>query len=307
MKTLKKIINAIEEVLYRIFVVFSKGFFFYLSLLVGLLYKVFPLSIFEKLRLFFNRKQNDALAFLLLVLIFLLGVNVYIRFYDGNSLAHVSETTINNRIADADANKLDETELNLYKRYSKLDINAVSLKELRKTNEQVASWITVDGTNINYPVVKGADNSFYLNHDINGDLKFSGWTFMDYRNNIDLSDDNTVFYGHNLANKTGFGSLENVFKEDWLKNSNHYIVVLSDSGKKVYEVFSVYSIEPEVYYLQTSFDNKDEFFEFEKALRDRSIYKFSTQIRKDDKIITLSTCTSDNKHRNVVHARLIKR
>ena len=69
----------------------------------------------------------------------------------------------------------------------------------------------------------------------------------------------------------------------------------------------VYSIEPEVYYLQTSFDNKDEFFEFEKALRDRSIYKFSTQIRKDDKIITLSTCTSDNKHRNVVHARLIKR
>ena len=308
MKTFGKIINVIEEFLYKIFVVFSKGFFFYFSLLAGLLHKIIPLSIFQKQKEFFNKKQEDAVAFLLIVIVFLFGVNMYIRFYDGNNnVARVSLTTINNRMTETEVGVLDETELNLYKRYAKLGINSVSISELRKTNENIVSWLTVDGTNINYPIVKGSDNSFYLNHDINGNMKLSGWTFMDYRNSIDMSDDNTVFYGHNLANKTAFGSLTNVFKEDWLENSNHYIVVLTEEGKYVYEVFSIYTIDPEVYYLQNNFNNKDDFSIFVSTLKSRSNYDFGVEVGKEDKIITLSTCTDDNKNRNVVHAKLIKK
>lgn len=308
MKTFGKIINVIEEFLYKIFVVFSKGFFFYFSLLAGLLHKIIPLSIFQKQKEFFNKKQEDAVAFLLIVIVFLFGVNMYIRFYDGNNnVARVSLTTINNRMTETEVGVLDETELNLYKRYAKLGINSVSISELRKTNENIVSWLTVDGTNINYPIVKGSDNSFYLNHDINGNMKLSGWTFMDYRNSIDMSDDNTVFYGHNLANKTAFGSLTNVFKEDWLENSNHYIVVLTEEGKYVYEVFSIYTIDPEVYYLQNNFNNKDDFGIFVSTLKSRSNYDFGVEVGKEDKIITLSTCTDDNKNRNVVHAKLIKK
>lgn len=306
MKTLGKIINTIEEFLYKIIVVFSKGFFFYFSLLARLLHKIFPLSIFEKMKLFFNKKQSDAAAFLLLVMFFLLGINIYIRFYDGNNIARVSSSTINSRLVETEVGKLDEKELNLYKRYSKLDINSVSLQELRKTNDQIVSWITVDGTNINYPVVKAIDNEYYLTHDINKNVKFSGWVFMDYRNPDDLGDDNSIFYGHNLVNKTAFGSLENVFKDSWLKESNHYIVILNDYGKSVYEIFSVYTIEPEVYYLQTNIDDKDSYYEFLKVLKNRSIYDFGIDLKKTDKIITLSTCTSDNKNRNVVHAKLIQ-
>lgn len=307
MKTLKKIVNGIENILYKIFVVFSKGFFFYFSLLASLLHKIFPLSVFNNMKLFFNKKQSDASAFLLLVMIFLLGVNVYIRFYDvDNNVTRVSSNTINNKLVATEVGKLDEKELNLYKRYSKLDINSVSISELKKTNEQVSSWITVDGTNINYPVVHTDNNDYYLNHDINKNVKLSGWIFMDYRNTEDMSDDNTIFYGHNLANKTAFGSLENVYKKDWLDNSNHYIVILNDYGKHVYEVFSIYTIDPEVYYLQTIFDDKDYYYEFLKNIRDRSVYDFNVELKKTDKIITLSTCTSDNKNRNVVHARLIQ-
>ena len=308
METLKKIVNAIEEFLYNIFVVFSKGFFFYLSLLVGLLHKVFPLSIFEKTRQYFIKKQDDATAFLLIVIIFLVGVNLYIRFYEVNDYkAHVSQNTINNKVVESNNSSLDETELNLYKRYGKLDINSVSIEDLKKTNDQVVAWITVDGTGINYPIVKGNDNSFYLNHDINKNVKLSGWTFMDYRNSADLSDDNTVFYGHNLANKTAFGSLTNVFTKEWFEESNHYIVALTEKGKYVYEIFSVYSIEPEVYYLQNNFDNDEDLYKFITALQDRSMFKFNTKLNKEDKIITLSTCSSDNKKRNVVHAKLIKK
>lgn len=308
MKKVVKVINVIEEFLYKIFVVFSKGFFFYLSLLAGLLSKLFPLSLFKNLKGYFHRKQDDAGAFLLIVVIFLLGINVYIRFYSGNNnLTHVSSNTMNNDLVETEVAELDETELNLYKRYSKLDINSISIKKLRKTNEAIVSWLTVDGTNINYPIVKGNDNSFYLNHDINRNLKFSGWTFMDYRNSIDMGDDNTIFYGHNLANKTAFGSLENLFTEEWVKNSNHYIVVLTEEGKFVYEVFSVYTIDPEVYYLQNNFSDKESYKQFLNTLKSRSKFDFKLDLDDDDKIITLSTCTSDNQNRNVVHAKLIKK
>ena len=308
MKTVVKVINIIEEFLYKIFVVFSKGFFFYLSLLAGLLGKIFPLSTFKNLKEYFHRKQDDASAFLLIVVVFLLGVNIYIRFYSGtDNLTHVSSNTMNNQLVETEVAELDETELNLYKRYAKLDINSISIKKLRKTNESIVSWITVDGTNINYPIVKGNDNSFYLNHDINRNLKFSGWTFMDYRNAIDMSDDNTIFYGHNLANKTAFGSLTNLFTEDWFKTSNHYIVVLAEDGKFVYEVFSVYTIDPEVYYLQNNFADKEGYKAFLNTLKSRSNFDFDVDLNEDDKIITLSTCTSDNQNRNVVHAKLIKK
>lgn len=306
MKAVVKVINVIEEFLYKVFVVFSKGFFFYLSLLAGLLSKLFPLSVFKNLKGYFHRKQDDAGAFLLIVVIFLLGINVYIRFYSGNNnVTHVSSNTMDNNLVGTEVAELDETELNLYKRYSKLDINSISIKKLRKTNEAIVSWLTVDGTNINYPIVKGNDNSFYLNHDINRNLKFSGWTFMDYRNSINMDDDNTIFYGHNLANKTAFGSLENLFTEDWVKNSNHYIVVLSEEGKFVYEVFSVYTIDPEVYYLQNNFSDKESYIAFLNTLKSRSKFDFKLNLTSDDKIITLSTCTSDNQNRNVVHAKLI--
>lgn len=308
MKKVVNAINTIEDFLYRVFVIFSKGFFFYLSLMADMLHKIFPLSIFKNMKSFFNRKQDDAAAFLLVVIVFLLGVNIYIRFDSGNnSMTRVSSNTMNNNLVESEVGVLDETELNLYKRYSKLNINSISIKDLRKTNESIVSWISVDGTNINYPIVKGEDNSFYLNHDINKNLKLSGWTFMDYRNSIDMSDDNTIFYGHNLANKTGFGSLSNVFTEDWINNSNHYIVVLSEEGKYVYEVFSTYTIDPEVYYLQNNFNNKDSFYEFISVLKNRSTYDFDVDINRNDKIITLSTCTSDNQNRNVVHAKLIKK
>ena len=306
MEKIKKVIHTVEEVLYKVFVVFSKGFFFYLSLLAGLFYKILPLSIFEKARKFFIKKQEDAVAFLLIIIVFLFGVNMYIRFYDGNNrVVHVTSSTISNKLVETEVGKLDGKELNLYRRYGKLSINSISIKELQKTNENIVAWLTVDGTNINYPIVKEDDNSFYSNHDINRKLKFSGWTFMDYRNPIDLSDDNTIFYGHNLANKTAFGSLTNLFKKKWYKESNHYIVVLNEDGKHTYEIFSVYKIDPEVYYLQNKFEDKETYGIFIGTLKSRSIYDFNVKVGEDDKIITLSTI-DDNKSRNVVHARLIE-
>ena len=186
-----------------------------------------------------------------------------------------------------------------------MDINQVDFSDLKEMNPDAVAWIMVDGTNVNYPVVQSGDNDYYLNHDIKKNLKASGWTFMDYRNSINLVDSNTIFYGHNLLNKTAFGSLSNVFEEKWFKNSNHYIVIRTENVRYVYQIFSCYYIDPEIYYLQTNFYRDSDYQEFLNTLKSRSKFDFGLDVSANDKIITLSTCTDDNKGRKVVHAKRV--
>lgn len=298
MKFIHYLVDTTELGFYYICLIFSKGFFFYFYLLASILDKIFPIKLFDKLKKYFKERQEDTTAFLLLVLLFLFGVCIYTYFYEDHNIKYVDEKVLSGEKSNIKNNNHDT---NLYKRYGSYDINSVEFNEL---NENVVLWLMVDGTNINYPVVQGKDNDFYLDHDINGNLKTSGWVFMDYRNSKKLDDDNTIIYGHNLANKTAFGSLDNLFTDKWYKDSNHLIVVKTKKKRYVYKVFSIYEIEPEVYYLQNNI--YDEYGEFLKTLKSRSKYKFDVDIDTKDKIITLSTCTKDNKKRRVVHGVRIK-
>ena len=299
---IKYIFNTTELGFYYICLILSKGFFFYFYLLAAILEKIFPNSIFKKLKVFFKEKQEDTVTLLFLILLFLVGVCIYTYYYPETDIKHVDEGVLNGETSNKNNNS---NESNLYKKYGNIDINDVDFKELKEVNEDVVLWIMVDGTSINYPVVKGDNNSYYLDHDITGNLKSSGWVFMDYRNESDLSDDNTIIYGHNLPNNTAFGSLNNLFSDDWFNNSNHYIVILTATGRYKYEVFSIYEINPETYYLQNNFYKK-EYEEFINKIKSRSIYDFNVDVETTDQIITLSTCTSDNKNRRVVHAKKIK-
>lgn len=301
-KFFKYIFDTTELGFYYICLILSKGFFFYFYLLASILYKIFPISIFKKLKVYFKDKQEDTLAILLLILLFLAVVCVYTYFYPESNIKKVDDGVLN---GEKKNNKNDSNETNLYKKYGNIDINNVDFKELKEVNKDVVAWIMVDGTSVNYPIVKTDNNSYYLDHDIKGNFKSSGWVFMDYRNNSDLSDDNTIVYGHNLPNQTAFGSLNNLFSDEWFEKSNHYIVVLTEKGKYVYEVFSIYEINPETYYLQNNFYKK-EYKEFINTIENRSIYDFNVYVETTDQIITLSTCTEDNKNRKVVHAKKIK-
>ena len=249
-----------------------------------------------------------------LVLVFVVGIFLHTYLYvDQNDVRYIDDgilDVVQTRSLDADSTttqmpQVDEHETNIYRRYGKLSINTIDFTELKKVNNEVVAWLMVDGTNVNYPIVQTTDNDYYLNHDFLGRLKASGWTYMDYRNHSDMSDMNTIFYGHNLLNKTGFGSLSNVFTNEWFQESNHYVVVRNENRKYVYQVFSCYTIEPEIYYLQTNFYTNRDYQEFLDTLIERSIYDFKMEVGLDDKIITLSTCTDDAKGRRVIHAKLV--
>ena len=189
-----------------------------------------------------------------------------------------------------------------YKDVSMLDVN---FNELLKQNNDTKGWIKVEGTNVNYPFVQSSDNEYYLKHSYDNTYNKKGWVFLDYRNNMDNLDKNTILYAHGLMNNAMFGSLRRTVKQDWAKNKNNRVIKVSTpSSMLLFEVFSSYTIEPESYYITSEFSSNEEFSTFIDTIKSRSFYDYNTPVSTDDKILTLSSCY-DNKKRMVLHAKLI--
>ena len=196
---------------------------------------------------------------------------------------------------------------NPYWYYVKFPLIDVDISKLKKENSDVVGWINVNNTNINYPFVQANNNEFYLDHSIDKSYNEAGWLFLDYRNNSDLDNKNSIIYAHSRLDKSMFGSLSKVLKSSWYDNKdNHIIRVSIESENTLWQIFSVYKIKTENYYITTYFDSDDEYLEFLNTISSRSLYDFNTKLNKDDKILTLSTCYSDTE-RTVVHAKLIKK
>lgn len=309
-KLFKNIYNTTSKGFYFLCSIISKGFFYYFYAVCSFVEKIFKL-----LKSLFKRLQRDPSASFAVIFIFLVGVFFYTYIYSSsNSFVKIKLNDItDNVINDKKSENNDDTsnsgvtiETNLFRIYGKTSIDDINFTELSRVNSDVVAWLIVDSTNINYPIVKTSDNDFYLNHNFNKINDSNGWTFMDYRNSGNMDDENTIFYGHNLMNKTSFGSISSIFTDKWYKNSNHSIVVVTANGRFTYKIFSVYYSDPDSSYLQTNYNNSEQYLEFLNTLKSKSKYNFKEKLNANDKIITLSTCTDDNKGRKVVHARLIK-
>ena len=103
-----------------------------------------------------------------------------------------------------------------------------------------------------------------------------------------------------------FGTIKDVVKEEWYNNDeNHEIIFITENEILDYEVFSVYQIETEDYYIQTHFENDEKFEEFINKIKNRSVKDFNTEVNSEDSILTLSTCANNKKYRVVLHAKKI--
>ena len=180
----------------------------------------------------------------------------------------------------------------------------IDFAKLKQKNSDAIAWIKVNGTDIDFPVVKGTDNSYYLTHNFDKEKNKAGWIFADYRNKFDGTDKNIIIYGHNMKNGSMFASLKDVIKEVWYNNENNkYIALITENENCKYQVFSVYQIETEEYYLQTNISN---FKEFVEKIKGRSKKDFNVDIKETDSILTLSTCADNTKYRVVLHAVKVK-
>lgn len=183
----------------------------------------------------------------------------------------------------------------------------VNFEKLKQTNSDTIAWIKVNGTNIEYPIVKTTNNDFYMTHTFDKKNNSAGWVFMDYENKFDGTDNNLVIYAHNRRDGSMFGTLKNILTEEWQSNIDNFkISFITETEKSEYQVFSVYTIESEDYYITTNFETDNKFEKFIDTIKSRSIKDFDVNISTEDHILTLSTCANNNKYRVVLHAVKVK-
>lgn len=192
--------------------------------------------------------------------------------------------------------------------YVNLPFYDVDFKALKEKNSDTIAFIHMDQTNINYPIVQTTDNEYYLHRAFDKSKNAAGWVFMDYRNNINNLSDNTVIYGHGRLDKTVFGSLKNALSKSWQENKDNYIIWLSTPTENMmFQIFSIYTIKSESYYIQTSFSTEAKKQAWINTMVERNTSPKTAEVTTNDKILTLSTCLNDSGGRIVVQAKLIKK
>lgn len=194
---------------------------------------------------------------------------------------------------------IEETD-NEVKQLEKLDLN-----RLREYNEDVVGWIRIPGiAEIDYPIMQGEDNTYYLDHAWDNSENVAGAIFLECLNGSDYTDYNTIVYGHNMRNDTMFGLLYLYRDPSTLKHSP-YVYIRTDEGVLRYEIFAAYYTDLESPTYGLSFNQEETRVAFLTHAEENTEVHAEFQPELTDRILTLSTCTkSNNDMRWVVQARL---
>ncbi len=180
----------------------------------------------------------------------------------------------------------------------------VDFEALTEINGDFVAWIQIEGTQINYPVVQGEDNKYYLKHLFDGKWNSSGCIFLDYRSASDMSDPHTAIYGHHMKNGTMFSDLMKYKKQEFYdEHPTGYL--LTPNENYVIEFFSGYVAKSDSDAWQLGFATEEEFGQWLEDARGKSCFESSTVPTAADKILTLSTCSYEfDNARFVLHGIL---
>lgn len=177
------------------------------------------------------------------------------------------------------------------------------LKALREVNPDVVGWIYLPGSQVNYPIVQGEDNQYYLEHTWDNKKNSAGSIFLETTNSADFSDSRSILYGHNMANMSMFAVLHYYANEYYVKTFP-YVYLVTDEGVLRYEIYSTYNadVTGKTYALELDHRHMASFI---RMTLDESELDLGIIPADTDRILTLSTCTGNYDTRRVVHARLV--
>ena len=189
-----------------------------------------------------------------------------------------------------------------------------SFQTIRELNSDVVGWINISNTLIDYPVVQTKDNSYYLRHNINKEYNYSGCPFLDYRNSVKPDSDtrNFIIYGHHRRNGTMFAQLKKYNDVDFYKENPviRFDTIYNRSEWIIFSNFratTTWASGTPFNYIQTDFKDDAEFLKFVDELKKRSLITTPVDVRADDKILLLSTCSYEKSHwRMVIAARRVR-
>ena len=185
-----------------------------------------------------------------------------------------------------------------------IDVNFEALSEM---NANVVGWLYCEGTPINYPVVQTSDNSYYLNRLYDDQKNSSGAIFMDALNAPDLSDANTIIYGHNMKNGTMFASLQNYYSQKYYEAHPVMYYLTRDNDYRI-DIFASYETPSGSDAFTIFFDSEKTYSDYLQNRWNMSqIDTSSLPMSTDDNIVTLTTCSYDyNNARYVVQGKVTK-
>ena len=192
--------------------------------------------------------------------------------------------------------------------YKPTEDDPISFSQLQQRNKDVLGWLTIYDTEIDYPIVQGNDNEFYMNHDATGEVQASGALFLDSRNNRHFQDFNSLIYGHHMSERKMFGDIDLFLKENFFQEHEFGNLYYDghDHGIRIIAVLEVQASDALLYYpvrngddLQLSYI--DRIHETAKYLRGVDLNKTSNRksagrtspLSPKDNLIMLSTCSAD--------------
>ena len=181
----------------------------------------------------------------------------------------------------------------------------INFTELQEEYNASIGWVRIEGTRIDYPVAQWTNNSYYLNHLLDGTRNNNGTIFMDYRNNTDLSDRNTFLYGHHMKNGSMFGSLVQYKKQAYYEEHPIVEYITPEKTWRA-EIFSAQIVDAASEVFTISYNNDEEFAAYLSEMQKASLIDTDVIVTAQDRILTLMTCTYEyNNARFVVQAKLV--
>lgn len=164
--------------------------------------------------------------------------------------------------------------------------STIDFEGLKKVNPDIVAWIQIEAAGIDYPVVQGEDNDYYLHHTFRGEPNIAGSIFMDYRN-VDFMDEKVILYGHNMRNGSMFAGLK-----DLDVSEKPIVVVYTPTEILKYRLYEENFVLPkdEVYKLKSEPEHHGDSIELDKSSR----------------TLILSTCSNDGSRRHIFIGILAK-
>lgn len=181
-----------------------------------------------------------------------------------------------------------------------------SLLELAAINPEVVAWVTIQGTNINYPVLHGPDNTKYLNRDVYGEYSLSGSVFLDHRCNGAFTDSYSLLYGHNMDGGLMLADVKQYEEKAFLEaHPTGYLFLPAKTFRL--EIFAYLQVDAYQTPMFSMIEGENGYKERLAYIQDNALHYLDIQVTESQQILALSTCTSaDNNDRSIVIARMVE-
>lgn len=187
--------------------------------------------------------------------------------------------------------------------YKKVDVDFDGLKAI---NSEIVGWIQFEHVSISYPIVQHSDNEYYLKKTFKKKDNSAGSIFMEAQNKSNFKDMNTFIYGHNMKNGSMFGLMGQYKKESFYKQ-REYFWIYTPTADYRYQIFACYEPKEDSEMYTWWSASCDAYGEYLKKAKKMSMYDTGVSVNKNDKIVTLSTCTSKGQtYRFIVQGKLVE-